>query len=88
MRLLEDIRKIEYQLSLFALNIELAEENITLFRERLSRGQATGYDLISQEIDLQQQRSAYNELKTELLRNQVEWFKNAGYLDQLIRKFQ
>jgi len=80
----EEIRQIQYQAGLSKENIKLYEENLSLNRERLDKGQINAYDLLTDETDFQKERSKFNEKQAELVFKQIELINNAGALSPFI----
>jgi outer membrane protein len=84
LRLAEEIRQIEYQAGIAKQNILLYQENLSLNQERFEKGQITAYDLLTDEIDLQKEKSKFNEIQSELAYKQIELINNSGALSGFI----
>lgn len=85
LRLAEDIKRLEFQISMSSENIHLLEENLNLYHERFTEGQINAYDMISQEIDLQKEKALFNQHRAELYRKQVERIRNSGRFNMWVR---
>jgi outer membrane protein TolC len=82
--LMEEIRQAEYQVGLFRENAALYEENLSLNQDRFDKGQINAYDLITDEIDFQQEMTRLNEKRAELVFKQIELINNTGALSSFI----
>ena len=86
--LTEEVKQIEYQAGLSKQNIALYEENLSLNQERFDKGQINAYDLLTDEIDFQKERSKFNEKRAELVYKQIELINNSGALSSFIENLR
>lgn len=77
--ILEDLKYLESAVQTLQSNIALMKDNIVIFQQRFSQGQATAYDLNNEELALQKEEAQlYASLMTMTQKN-IESMKTAGY---------
>ena len=88
LRLKEEIARLREDVRITETNKGLLEENLTLFQERYSSGQVTSYDLIDQELDLNQEASSLKETRTRMINKQLELLQETGMTDVFLDRIR
>jgi len=88
LRVKEEITRLREDVRIAQVNKSLLEENISLFQERYSKGQITSYDLLDQELDLNQEESGLNETRISMINKQLELLQETGMTDVFLDRIR
>ncbi len=77
--ILEDLKYLESAAQTLQSNIALMKDNIAIYQQRFSQGQATAYELNTEELALQKEEAQLQASLMTMAQKNIEAMKIAGY---------
>jgi outer membrane protein TolC len=80
-----DARRTAAQMAMISENVELMQENVRIYQDRVEAGKENTHDLLLQEIDLQKEMVQLRNLRAAFTAQKVEQLRASGRLMVFVR---